>query len=162
MKALREVALGFALLAIPATVVIADDGNTISGSTRVVDGDTLVVAGKRVRLYGIDAPESAQMCGTMACGQAATAYLANVLLPYGRAVVCEGKMTDRYGRTVATCSVSVFDLGAMMVQAGWAMEYTRYSDGRYHEFEAEARAARRGMWATDFKPPWQWRQEHAR
>jgi endonuclease YncB( thermonuclease family) len=71
-----------------------------TGPTRVVDGDTIDVAGTRIRLWGIDAPESAQMCerggSDYACGQKASVHLRSVI--GGAIVACEPRAKDRYGR----------------------------------------------------------------
>jgi len=58
----------------------ASDGTTISGRATVVDGDTIDIAGARVRFNGIDAPESAQLCRNAKgkdyrCGQASAKAL---------------------------------------------------------------------------------------
>ena len=68
---------------------------------------------------------------------------------------------DRYGRTVARCSVDGRDLGAEMVRLGWAVDFPRYSKGFYREQERDARNARRGVWADgEFLPPGTWRRQH--
>ncbi len=84
----------------------------------VVDGDTIEIHGQRIRFHGIDAPESAQTCvadGTRwPCGAKATEALADKIGQ--RQVTCEQRDTDRYGRTVATCSVDDTDLGDWLVR----------------------------------------------
>lgn len=134
---------------------------TLSGSARIVDGDTLEVAGQRIRLWGIDAPERGQTCGgrdgrIYECGRDAAAVLAE--LARGR-VVCEPRERDRYGRIVAVCRTDAGDLGAAMVRRGWAVDYTRYSRGAYRAEEAAARAERLGIWAGRFDMPETWRRK---
>lgn len=131
---------------------------SIVGVASVVDGDTIEVHGTRIRLHGIDAPESGQVCiadGTKyRCGQKSALYLQETL---GRStVMCEARDTDRYGRTIATCSVRGTDVGAVMVSGGWALAYRRYDDV-YVPMEVEAAASRRGMWQGDFIEPARWR-----
>lgn len=118
----------------------------VRGVARVVDGDTLNVAGTSVRLHGIDAPEMAQSCetphGDWPCGRWAQQVLqALVTAP----VTCIGIETDRYGRLVARCDAGQGDLGARMVLEGAATAYRRYSMD-YVPLEARAVAARRGIW----------------
>ena len=131
-----------------------------TGPARVVDGDTIDVAGTRVRLWGIDAPESRQSCVAAeivyACGQRATEHL--LALVANGEVRCEPRTRDRYGRTVALCRVDGRDLGAAMVRDGWALAFVRYS-GDYVAQEREAKEAKRGLWAGSFTPPWGWREE---
>lgn len=111
---------------VAATSAMADP----SGRVRVVDGDTLDVGGVRVRLHGIDAPESAQMCGgdgapMWGCGAWVTR---EVRRRYeGREASCETRDTDRYGRVVARCTVSGEDIGRTLVREGMAFAYRAYS-----------------------------------
>lgn len=146
-------ALAFLALAFPA--------HAIEGTARVIDGDTIAVGGKRIRLQGIDAPEARQKCtrsGSMwRCGWAATAALRGFL--GGQRVQCTGQGRDRNKRLVAVCRVNGEDIGAWMVRHGWALDYRRYSKGRYAAEEAEAKAARRGLWAGTFTEPWEWRED---
>jgi endonuclease YncB( thermonuclease family) len=133
----------------------------IVGRARVIDGDTIEIAGTRIRLEGIDAPESDQTCtdtGNRAwrCGRAATRVLVELIA--GRPLKCETSGFDRYRRVLAACALpDVSDVNAWMVQQGWALAY--YSDV-YRPLEAEAQAARRGIWAGSFIPPWDWRHRH--
>jgi endonuclease YncB( thermonuclease family) len=132
----------------------------ISGRASVTDGDTLVIRNTRIRLHGIDAPESAQVCQDAAgkdyrCGQKAALALADKI---GEATVsCEPRDTDRYGRTVAVCRKGSEDLNAWMVAQGYAPAYRRYSQD-YVQAEGEARTRKRGIWAGTFDPPSDWRR----
>ena len=134
-------------------------GGVVSGPARVVDGDTLEVRGTRVRLYGIDAPETAQRCRSggrpWSCGREATRALAGRV--GSRAVACESRDQDRYGRIVAVCRVAGEDVNAWMVVEGWAFAYRQYSM-RYVAEETAAKVARRGIWQGDAVPPWDWRR----
>lgn len=131
----------------------------LSGPARAVDGDTLVLGGTRIRLHGIDAPESAQSCRAggrlWACGRAATRALAGLVR--GKWVACEERERDRYGRVVAMCAVAGRDLNALMVADGWAFAYRQYSRAYVAE-ETRARAARRGIWRGEAVAPWDWRR----
>ena len=131
----------------------------LSGRARVVDGDTLELGAHRIRLHGVDAPESAQTCRTGAtrwpCGERATRALSGRI--DGRTVACEEKDRDRYGRIVAVCRLGAEDLNAWLVARGWALAYRRYSSD-YVDEEAAAGAARHGIWRGDFVPPWDWRR----
>lgn len=124
------------------------------------DGDTLRIDGVRVRLWGMDAPELGAMCvrGEHTYDAGAAARDALVGLISNRAVECARVELDRYGRTVARCSVDGLDLSGAMVRAGWAYEFTRYSKGHYQAEESEARAAGRGVWGGWCQPPWEWRE----
>jgi endonuclease YncB( thermonuclease family) len=140
-------------------------GPSITGRARVLDGDSIDLAGEPIRLFGIDAPESRQLCRDGAgrpyrCGRAATLALAAATA--GRTVACTRVEHDRYDRQVAICTADGRDLGDMMVRAGHAVELTEYSGGRYAAAEREARTARRGLWAGSFEQPSEWRHRRAR
>jgi endonuclease YncB( thermonuclease family) len=142
----------------------ARTGEAFTGRPRVVDGDSLELAGHRVRLFGIDAPETAQDCRdargrTYACGREARAALADAI--GGQSVSCM-PVGESYDRDVAVCTVNGRDLSEAMVRSGHALELSRHSRGRYAAAEREARNARRGLWAGDFERPSQWRQAHPR
>jgi endonuclease YncB( thermonuclease family) len=128
----------------------------------VADGDTLTVAGERIRLWGIDAPELQQTCtragGTYPCGEVARYVLLSFVK--GQTVSCQERDRDRYRRIVARCQVAGRDLGELMVRAGQAVDYTRYSKAAYAEAERIARREGKGLWAGSFADPGEWRQRN--
>ena len=131
----------------------------ISGKPRVIDGDTIEIAGKKFRLHGIDAPEAKQTCTVNGqpwrCGWEATNALAfETAYQWAR---CDQKDVDRYGRIIAVCYVGPYDLGVRMVRAGWALAYRKYSMD-YVDEEANAKADMVGMWRGEFVTPWEWRR----
>jgi len=131
-----------------------------SGIVAVIDGDTLDVGGARVRLHGVDAPENAQSCDTgsgaqWACGDWVTQEAS--LRFAGREARCETVDIDRYERIVARCAVDGADIGETLVSEGLALAYVEYSRA-YEAEEAEARAARRGIWRGEVQAPWDWRR----
>ena len=143
----------------PETRPASSQAGALSGVPSVIDGDTLDIHGQRIRLHGVDAPESNQLCRksgqSVRCGQ--TAALALDGLIQHRPVACEQKDKDRYGRVVAVCRLGSTDLNAWMVQQGHALAYRSYSED-YVRQEAEARQAKRGVWAGAFDYPWDWRR----
>lgn len=147
----------------PSVVITSTSSRTgsLSGRAVIIDGDTIRLGGRRVRLFGIDAPERHQTCqrGSLqyACGVAATEALRDLIGPGG--VTCKQRDTDKYGRAVAVCRGASGDLGASMVRSGWAVAYRRYSLD-YTEQEDEAHRGRRGIWAGDFIAPSDWRHQN--
>jgi len=133
----------------------------LSGRASVIDGDTIEIHGQRIRLEGIDAPESRQTCrdrmsgDEIRCGQKAAFGLSEMI--GAQTVSCVEAGRDRYARMLAHCEVAGHDIGAAMVEAGWALAYVRYSR-EYEAQEAMARDAGKGIWQWDFTAPWEWRR----
>jgi endonuclease YncB( thermonuclease family) len=144
-------------------------GEVITGPAHVVDGDTIWIGQREIRFSGIDALEGGQPCldrktgADLHCGELATRELRSVIA--GRDVTCTASGTDRHGRTVAGCELAPsldmphIDLQDWMVRSGWALDYYRYSHGRYAAAEAEARTAGLGIHTTRFVPPELWRRQ---
>lgn len=147
------------LLAAVAGERFLNERDTLSGVPSVVDGDTLELHGQRIRLHGIDAPESRQLCQqsgqSVRCGQSAALAL-DAFIQH-RPVSCAQKDKDRYGRIVAVCKLGGTNLNAWMVEQGHALAYRSYSQDYVHQ-EADARQAKRGVWAGSFDYPWDWRR----
>ncbi|UWU80724.1 thermonuclease family protein [Bradyrhizobium huanghuaihaiense] len=140
-----------------ATAVLAAD---LVGRASVIDGDTLEIHGTRIRLWGIDASESSQLCRgddslPYRCGVKAANELDRFIA--GRPVQCEPVSRDVYGRTVAKCSVNESDMGEWLVRQGLALDWPRYSKMKYAEAQHEAKQARRGMWSGSYVAPWLYR-----
>ena len=110
----------------------------------------------------VDTPEGKQTCEDATgkrylCGSRAADALSALIGRNGR-VSCEEEDRDRYGRIVAVCQANGRGINAELIRQGWALEYNQYSDGRYAGHEAEARKAKRGLWAGKFVEPWDWRR----
>ncbi|MBK1669027.1 hypothetical protein CKO28_13395 [Rhodovibrio sodomensis] len=150
-----------ALVAFSASMASAQE--VYRGDAEVIDGDTLEVSGERIRLHGIDAPESDQPCyhkgEARMCGRNATQAVRSYLR--GKQVACRAHDRDRYGRVIATCYVfengSMRDLNAAIVESGFAFAYRRYSR-EYVEEEDVARSKRRGVWKGRTLYPWEYRR----
>ena len=150
----------------PAKAGIGTSPPSISGPARVIDGDTIAIGEVRVRLEGIDAPETDQTCNragvgrwllsTWKCGREATAHVERVVRD--RTVRCDSSGKDAYGRMLGICVVEGLEINADLVRQGLAWAFIKYSQ-RYIAIESEARAAKRGIWQAETKPAWVWRAE---
>ena len=132
----------------------------VADAPTVTDGDTIRMGQKRIRLYGIDAPEKGQTCTydngqIWYCGISATEALRSFIA--GSPVRCRQKDTDRYGRIVAVCFMGETDINAWMVRNGWAVAYRRYSRD-YVDEETAAKNEGLGIWAGEFMTPEDWRR----
>jgi endonuclease YncB( thermonuclease family) len=136
----------------------------ISGVPQIVDGDTVWIGAVKIRLQGIDAPETDQICLDPAgkawnCGISSRDELAK--RTSGQIWKCHVTGTDRYRRDLARCEVNGEDIQRWMVRNGWALSFVRYSH-TYDADEADAKAAKAGLWAGAFIAPWDWRGRGAR
>ncbi|MGE0595584.1 MAG: thermonuclease family protein [Hyphomonadaceae bacterium] len=159
--AVALIMLGFLVWAPAARDSQASDStatgrSSVAGRAAVIDGDTIEIQGQRIRLWGIDAPERDQDCASGAPGPAAAQAL-RTMLAVGT-VSCTARDWDDYGRMVAQCRADDADVGASLVEAGWAWDYARYSGGRYGGAELSARVDGRGVWRMGCEPAWEWRQ----
>jgi endonuclease YncB( thermonuclease family) len=148
MRSLFALTACAVLMASTIPVVLAAPVPT--GPVKVIDGDTFDIGDTRIRLHGIDAPEGKQQCDSpsgkaWACGAWSRSHLQRLLR--GARIDCTALDIDRYGRTVASCTVDGTDLAARMVEDGAAIAYVKYSTA-YVGQEKAARAAARGIWAA--------------
>ena len=161
-QAVRKIAKMIAAAALLSSSVA--QSADISGVPLVVDGDTIDIGAVKIRLEGIDAPETDQMCldqeaDTWRCGIAARDRLAEHIEK--RSIDCNPRGTDRYGRTLAVCSVAGEDLNAWLVREGLALAFIRYSRAYVAE-EEQARKAKLGLWSGAFIAPWDWRHRNCK
>ncbi len=140
------------VLADPPKVIEQFDGKVIG----VTDGDTAsVLVGKtavKVRLEGIDAPESGQSYGTKS-------KVALSDLIFGKQVTVKKTGEDRYGRTLGVIVVEGVDANAKMIEKGFAWHFKKYNDEeRLEKLEEEARKVKVGLWAVENAiAPWDYR-----
>ncbi len=122
-----------------------------------VDGDTLELDGKIVRLYGVDAPELGQFCmnGTnrYRCGYEAALSLAKLLTT--GPVVCQRTPVDPKDDG-QICSIGLVDLAEAMLRRGYAVAQTS-ALAVYRRAESDAKQSRLGIWRGDFIPPQDWK-----
>ena len=149
----------FVLICLPS-LTLAD----FSGRVVVIDGDTIDVGDVRVRIHGIDAPESDQKCTTeqdqsWACGAWVSEQVRARL--QGKKATCKRVEIDKYGRVVATCKVKGEDVGRALVSDGLAFAYRKYSMA-YDLDEKGAAVNDRGLHASRVQSPAQYRKARAK
>lgn len=168
-KHLAQATLGLTLALLMAHTALAESATTpsLQGQiVRVSDGDTVTLQSEtgtlKIRLAGIDAPES-----RMPHGQEAKSHLAAMVL--GKEVQAIVHKKDRYGRTIATLMLNTKDVNLAMVQAGMAWHYKQYereqttsAAAAYAQSETQARTQGVGLWQLEMPiPPWEWRHIRA-
>ena len=134
---------------------------TIIGKARIIDGDTIHIKNNKIRLHGIDAPETTQTCKIdlqdWYCGKQSTAELKKII--NNQSVECQVSDIDIYDRYVAICSTIKTNLNKWMVKNGWAIAYRYYSTDYILE-EKYARENKLGIWKSEFLKPYQYRKNN--
>lgn len=130
-------------------------GESVSGRPRVLSGDTLVVGGRVVGLYGIAAPGLKQSCldakgQSYACGTHSAKMLATHLKD--ATITCQIRETDKWGRALSVCHRDKEDLSAWVAEKGLAMA-ERGEKAAYVGAETMAWGKRLGLWAGSFEDP---------
>ena len=142
----------------------------ISGIAKVIDGDTIRIGEKKIRLLGIDAPEIKQTCKKTwlstsfisfrkdyPCGEISTIRLKKKI--NDKFVICKYINKDRYKRYIAECFKNKININAWMVRSGHAVAYKKYSK----KFVAEENIARKeksGLCSGTFEMPWDFRKKN--
>ena len=131
---------------------------SFADNLRVVDGDTIVLNGEKIRFFGIDTPELKQTCiqndQEVECGVSAKMLLVKKIGNNIPICISEGK--DRYKRTLAECFVNGESLSKFLVRSGYAFAYRKYSN-KFIKDEEFAKTNKIGMWSMTFQYPWSFR-----
>lgn len=132
----------------------------IYGLPRVINGDTIIIQGGYLKLYGVDAAEANQTCAdrhgrSYKCGRDAALWLKSWIT--GNEIECRILKQDRKGNMIGTCSLGEYDIGAALVNSGWAVADTKSTD-IYFPYQKQAIANKRGLWQGKFYMPWDWRK----
>ena len=148
----------------------AKEIKVISGLAKVIDGDTIIIDKKKIRFFGIDAPEKSQKCKKAwlsisfltfnkdyFCGEISTDKLKNKI--NNKFIICKWKNKDRYKRLIAECFKDKTNINAWMVRYGHAVAYRKYSK-RYIVQENLAKKDKLGLWSGTFEMPWDYRKKN--
>ena len=134
---------------------------TIKGKTRVVDGDTIHIKNNKIRLHGIDAPETQQTCNIdneeWYCGKQSTKELKKLINKQN--VECVINDVDVYNRYIAICYIDEININQWMVKNGWAIAYRYYSKDYINE-EEYANNNKLGIWKSKFIEPYLFRKKN--
>ncbi len=156
------------LLAVVAFMRAPSERLTDADGARVyvLDGDSLRIGNRTIRIEGVDAVELHQLCRAAddvqwSCGVQAREALGRIVAQGD--LVCESRAADRFGRALSRCTTrGSRNLAADLVAQGWAVSGDGRAFGHYIAEQDEARAARRGIWRGGFDRPADWRAAHPR
>lgn len=131
----------------------------ISGSATVIHAHLFYIGGRYVRLFGVDAPDSDQICSDAAgrtynCGETAASWVRGWI--DNNPIDCYLLKVEPQGQDLATCVWGEYDVGAALVSAGWGIANTKESD-IYRPYEAKAKSESSGLWQGTFYSPEDWR-----
>ena len=150
--------------------VVSGEIKSISGIAEVIDGDTIKIKKKKIRLFGIDAPEKKQKCKKpwltisfmtfnkdYPCGEISTLKLKKK--NNNKFITCKSTNKDRYKRFIAECFKGKTNINAWMVRYGYAVAYRKYSK-KYVAHEDIAKKDKLGLWSGTFEMPWDYRKKN--
>ena len=155
----HRVKLALGLVLAFAGAAAAAETAAVTGMARVIDADMLEVDGRRIILFGVDAPERNQPCMLKGKAWDCWAVAARELeqLVANEPVTCEDAgRPDPFRRHFAICRIGQTDINEALVRSGMAMAFARQTKA-YLPAQKEAKAARRGLWKSRFIAPWKWR-----
>ena len=149
--------------------VKSEEIKEISGNAQIIDGDTIKINSKKIRLYGIDAPELKQMCKKpyltiifftftkdYPCGKISTQKLQKKI--NNKVITCKILDIDRYKRLIGECYKRNLNLNSWLVSNGYAVAYRKYSK-KYISNEINAKNEKKGLWQGKFEMPWDFRRK---
>ena len=132
---------------------------SFADNLKIVDGDTIVLNGEKIRFSGIDTPELKQTCmkgeQKVFCGMFAKMLLIKKIGNETPKCISEGK--DAYKRTLAECFINGESLSVFLVGSGYAFAYRKYSK-KFIKEEEFAKKNKLGMWSMKFEFPWNFRK----
>ena len=156
------------LLIIFYLIITSVHAEIISGVPIIIDADTIKISNKKIRLFGIDAPESKQLCKKKnlhiiffsfykeyPCGQKVILELKKYLKK--KTIKCNIQGKDHYKRYIAICYKNNEDINSWLVKNGLAVSYRKYST-KYLNEEVYAKKNKLGIWQGKFEMPWEWRK----
>lgn len=138
----------------------------INGKARVIDGDSIKVGGKEIRLYGIDAPEYKQKCldknnQEYDCGIISRDFLVNLI--HQKQVECLYAQKDKYDRFLSKCFINQKSVNEEMISNGMAVIYNfNESSPKMDKLEATAKNNQIGIWQGSFELPKDYRKKNPR
>jgi len=148
MKKLNLILNSFIFLVI-SSHAYSSEKNVAIGKASIIDGDTIIIEGEKIRFAGIDTPERNKVGHEFSKKKLKQKIDNNV-------VVCIREPNlDPWGRTVAECFIGYDSISSYMVKNGYACDYVKYSKKKYAKEQLYAKSKKLGIWNMNFDPKWE-------
>jgi endonuclease YncB( thermonuclease family) len=138
----------------------------ISGKAQVIDGDSIKVNRREIRLFGLDAPEYKQKCFDNQnieynCGIVSKEFLAKLI--HGKKVECIYAEKDKYDRLLSKCFIDSKSINEEIIKNGMAVIYNfTESSSKMDSLEEGAKSSKIGIWQGSFELPKDYRKHNPR
>ena len=132
-----------------SSYALSSEKNVAIGKASIIDGDTIIIKGEKIRFAGIDTPERNKVGHEFSKKKLKQKIGNNV-------VVCIREPNlDPWGRTVAECFIGYDSISSYMVKSGYACDYVKYSKKKYAKEQLYAKSKKLGIWNMNFDPKWE-------
>ena len=127
----------------------SSEQNVVIGQASIIDGDTIIIKGEKIRFAGIDTPERNKIGHIFSKIKLKQKIGKNI-------VVCIRESNlDPWGRTVAECFIGYESISSYMVKNGYACDYVKYSKKKYAKEQEYAKSKKLGIWNMSFEQSWE-------
>ncbi len=128
---------------------LSSEKNVVIGQASIIDGDTIIIKGEKIRFAGIDTPERNKIGHIFSKIKLKQKIGKNI-------VVCIRESNlDPWGRTVAECFIGYESISSYMVKNGYACDYVKYSKKKYAKEQEYAKSKKLGIWNMSFEQSWE-------
>ena len=127
----------------------SSENNIAIGKAKIIDGDTIVIKGEKIRFAGIDTPERNKIGHNFSKIKLKQKIGNNIII-----CIREPKL-DPWGRTVAECFIGHESISSYMVKNGYACDYVKYSKKKYVTEQNYAKSNKLGIWNMNFERSWE-------
>tara|TARA_B100001540_G_scaffold230122_1_gene204296 strand:+ start:549 stop:1013 length:465 start_codon:yes stop_codon:yes gene_type:complete len=123
--------------------------NVAMGKASIIDGDTIIINGEKIRFAGIDTPERNKI------GHSYSKLKLKQKISNNIVVCIREKKLDPWGRTVAECFIGYESISSYMVKNGYACDYVKYSKKKYANEQEYAKSKKLGIWNMNYESSWE-------
>ena len=132
-----------------SSYALSSEKNVAIGKASIIDGDTIIIKGEKIRFAGIDTPERNKV------GHEFSKKKLKQIIGNNVVVCIREPNLDPWGRTVAECFIGYDSISSYMVKNGYACDYIKYSKKKYAKEQLYAKSKKLGIWNMNFDPKWE-------